>query len=519
MAGVRAAWAGKRCITILDPCFGAGAQFLDVWAAFRADPARPARLHVVAIADRLPDRTSASAALGTQSSHASAGLIPALLDQWPLPLAGVHRLEFESGGVTLTLVVGPTAARGGWCARVDHVLGEKSAQGPGSMTAQPRERWGWESASAGQALVAGAGLSGLAVARALALRGWEVTVLDPGWGDEGHRPHQGHAAAALTPVVSRDDNVRARLSRAGTLCAQRTWRDVPGDVVTRCGAIQLQRKAGRVVDFAGLARTLDFPPQWMQYVTPAQASEIAGVALDRPGLYFPMAMRVQVQPLLETMAATPGVRIVASRVHSLRQRAGEWEALDGAGLVLARAGQAVLSCAAEVREVLDASGLLQRGSRIDAMHALAGEITMLPAQGPLRGLRCAVGGDGYVLPALDGWCVTGGTYVHGAAQARVTREGQDGNLVRAAGLLGASWAAPPLTDRDLLPGWAGWRAVLPGRLPAIGALAGSPGIWIATGYASRGLTWSTLAGELIGAALAGEPLALERDLLDEISPN
>ena len=153
------------------------------------------------------------------------------------------------------------------------------------------------------------------------------------------------------------------------------------------------------------------------------------------------------------------------------------------------------------------------------MHALAGEITMLPAQGPLRGLRCAVGGDGYVLPALDGWCVTGGTYVHGAAQARVTREGQDGNLVRAAGLLGASWAAPPLTDRDLLPGWAGWRAVLPGRLPAIGALAGSPGIWIATGYASRGLTWSTLAGELIGAALAGEPLALERDLLDEISPN
>lgn len=471
------------------------------------------------MADSLPDRPSAQDALSAQDSRQSAGLTQALLDQWPLPLAGVHRLEFESGAVTLTLVVGPTAARAGSCARVDYVLGTPSTRGPGQTAAQQRAPWGWECAGAGQALVAGAGLSGLAIAQALARRGWDVTVLDPGWGGEGRRPHRGHLAAALTPVASRDDNVRARLSRAGTLCAQRVWRELPEDIVARCGAIQLQRQSGRVVDFAELARALDFPPQWIRYVTPEQASDIAGVTLDRPGLYFPMAMRVQVQPLLESMAATPGVRIVASKVHSLRQQRGEWLALDGTGQVLARAGQAVLACAADVREVLGASGLLQKGSRIDALHALAGEITMIPAQRALQGLRCTVSGDGYVLPALDGWCVAGGTYVHGAALARVTPEGQAGNLVRAAGLLGASWPAPDLTGRDALPGWAGWRAVLPGRLPAIGALAGSPGVWIATGYASRGLTWSSLGGELIAASLAGEPLALERDLLDEINPN
>ena len=519
IAGARAAWAGKRCITILEPCFGSGAQFLDVWAACRTDPQRPASLHVVAFTDRLPDRPSAQDALSTQASPQSASLAQALLEQWPLPLAGVHRLEFETGAVTLTLVVGPTAARAGCSARIEHVLGTRSAQGPGPRAAQQREPWGWESAGAGQALVVGAGLSGLAIARALARRGWEVTVLDPGWGHQGRRPHYGHEAAALTPVVSRDDNVRARLSRAGTLCAQRAWRDLPEDIVTRCGAIQLQRQAGRVVDLAELARALSFPPQWIRYVTPEQASEIAGVTLDRPGLHFPMAMRVQVQPLLESMAATPGVRIVESKVHSLRQHGGEWLALDGAGQVLARAGQAVLASAANVREVLGASGLLQSGSRVDAMHALAGEITMVPEQGTLQGLRCTVSGDGYVLPALDGWCVVGGTYVHGAALARVTTEGQTGNLMRVAGLLGASWTAPDLTDRDALPGWAGWRAVLPGRLPAIGALAGSPGVWIATGYASRGLTWSSLGGELIAASLAGEPLPVECDLLDAINPN
>jgi tRNA 5-methylaminomethyl-2-thiouridine biosynthesis bifunctional protein len=68
-----------------------------------------------------------------------------------------------------------------------------------------------------------------------------------------------------------------------------------------------------------------------------------------------------------------------------------------------------------------------------------------------------------------------------------------------------------------MPGWAGWRAVLPGRLPAIGPVAQTEGLWVATGFASRGLTWSSLAGDLIAGALSGEPLALERDIMDKIS--
>ena len=41
-----------------------------------------------------------------------------------------------------------------------------------------------------------------------------------------------------------------------------------------------------------------------------------------------------------------------------------------------------------------------------------------------------------------------------------------------------------------------------------------PGLWMAAGYASRGLSWSALMGDLIGARLMGEPSPLERDLPD-----
>jgi tRNA 5-methylaminomethyl-2-thiouridine biosynthesis bifunctional protein len=59
--------------------------------------------------------------------------------------------------------------------------------------------------------------------------------------------------------------------------------------------------------------------------------------------------------------------------------------------------------------------------------------------------------------------------------------------------------------------------VLPGRLPAVGAVGQDAGLWAVTGLASRGLTWSSLAGDLVAATLNAEPLPLETDIIDKIS--
>ncbi|MNC98955.1 tRNA 5-methylaminomethyl-2-thiouridine biosynthesis bifunctional protein MnmC [compost metagenome] len=44
------------------------------------------------------------------------------------------------------------------------------------------------------------------------------------------------------------------------------------------------------------------------------------------------------------------------------------------------------------------------------------------------------------------------------------------------------------------------------------------GLYCVTGFASRGLTWSSLAGELVASLIEGEPLPLEGDLADAIDP-
>lgn len=152
------------------------------------------------------------------------------------------------------------------------------------------------------------------------------------------------------------------------------------------------------------------------------------------------------------------------------------------------------------------------------MHALAGEVTLVPAAALGGGPRCVVGGEGYLLPDTGAGCVAGSTYVHGATEARIGAEGQRVTLDKAAGLLGGGFPAFDALAPGSLPGWAGWRAVLPGRLPAVGELTHAPGLWLAAGYASRGLSWSALMGDLIAARLCGEPSPLETDLSRLIAP-
>ena len=45
-----------------------------------------------------------------------------------------------------------------------------------------------------------------------------------------------------------------------------------------------------------------------------------------------------------------------------------------------------------------------------------------------------------------------------------------------------------------------------------------PGLYAVTGFGARGLVWASLAGELLASQLDGDPLPLERDLVDALDP-
>lgn len=574
--GLPGRWRGRGAFTVCETGFGLGLNFLALWRAWREDPQRSAALHVLAIEGHPFARADLAALLERYAPEPLAGLGRQLADRWPELLPGLHRLEFEGGAVTLTLGFGeaqalaprlsarvdaffldgfapernprmwappllrdlaalaaPDATVATWACtgelrRALQEAGFNVRRAPGyggkwHMTAGEAAREGAVAAGLRpvahrHAVVVGAGLAGAGIAQALGLRGWRVTAVDAGRA-QGAPAHAGHVAAALTPVLARDDNARARLSRVGSQRAQARWLGLAGDAAPRvCGTVQLERDAGRSAAMAGTLEALAFPAQWVRQVDRDEASQLAGLPLARGGVFFAQGMLVQPGRLIEALLATPGVTVqpgAAARV----ERAGQgWRVLDAAGAELAQADTVILANAAGAQGVLAASGLLEPLPRVAQMHALAGEVTLVPAAALAGGPRCIVGGEGYLLPDTGAGCVAGSTYVHGAAEARVSAEGQRVTLDKAAGLLGSVPAAFQALEPGSLPGWAGWRAVLPGRLPAVGELPQAPGLWLAVGYASRGLSWSALMGDLIGARLQGEPAPLETDLARLVAP-
>lgn len=368
--------------------------------------------------------------------------------------------------------------------------------------------------SPGSVIVIGGGICGSTAAAVLAQAGWQVTLLD------AHATHERHLAAALTPVISSDDDVRSKLSRLGAGMADRYWRSLGPQIGSPCGALQLQRGEGgkRVQDLQAQAAAYG-DPGWAQWVSREQASELAGLDLLRGGIWFAGGWLIRVPELIRTLQASPGIKRVNTKIERLRLVAHRWEAVDASGRVTGEGDAVVLANAFDTIGLLERSGLddtLNACRRLRALHRLAGEITLLPATDLRGGPKCIVGGDGYVLPAVDGWCVSGGTYVRGVEVACCTQAGRQANLARAKDLLGIN----PQTSGDCcdLPGWAGWRAVLPGRLPAIGQLPKARNLWVFSAAASRGLTWSVLGATLIREGLSGGRSMLDSSLMTAIEP-
>lgn len=573
--GLPERWRGRDAFTVCETGFGLGLNFLALWNAWRNDPQRPAALHMVSMEAHPFTRENLVAQLARYAPAPLAELAQALSAQWPALLPGLHRLEFENGAVTLTLGFGdaqglarrlnarvdaffldgfaPERNPRMWASPLLRDLAKLAAPGatvatwactdelrhalqgagfdvecapgdggkglmtvgtvrtPGSAAAAAR-------AAVRHAVVVGAGLAGAGIAQSLAGRGWRVTVLDAGRA-LGAPAHAGHLAAALTPVIARDDNARARLSRAGSQRAEARWKGLAGGAAPRvCGTVQVERDAGKAAALAGTLETLAFPSDWVRMVDRDEASALAGLPLARGGVFFAQGMLVQPNRLIDALLQTPGVKVVPAQAARLEAVGQGWRVTNPQGQEIAHAETVILANAFGAQGVLADSGLLDPLPRIAQMHALAGEVTLVPAASLAGGPRCIVGGEGYLLPDVGAGCVVGSTYMHGATQTQVSAEGQRVTLDKAAGLLSGHFPEFDALVPGTLPGWAGWRAVLPGRLPAVGELPHAKGVWLAVGYASRGLSWSALMGDEIAARLTGEPGLLETDLAQLVSP-
>jgi tRNA 5-methylaminomethyl-2-thiouridine biosynthesis bifunctional protein len=358
-------------------------------------------------------------------------------------------------------------------------------------------------------IVLGAGIAGSAAAERLCARGWQVTVVERQ--PQPAMEASGNLAGIFMPLLSKDDNVPTRLTRAAYLYALRHWerlggigRAIEGDT---CGVLQLARDPDHADVQRAIAADKSLPPDFAEWLERPAAEALLGLPAPDGGWLFRGAGWARPGSVCEAMLAACGGRL------------DRWRLIDAHGATVACAPNLILANGAGAADVPQAAPLPLTTLRGQVSHVPADMVPKLPV------VLCR---EAYLTPPSGGVCSAGATYDADPNPA-LSPASHAENLERLRGLL-----SDPDAARDApLEGRVGFRCIAPDRLPLVGRLpdfdaAGTterlrdvprhPGLYGLLGYASRGLIWAGLAAELLASQIEGEPLPLESSLVDALDP-
>ena len=553
--GLPERWRGRRLFTVLETGFGFGLSFLATWRAWREDAARCERLHFVSV-EKHPFQTADLAVLYAKYPQLQSEATQ-LAAGWPLLVPGLHRLEFEGGKVVLSLFLGdvaeglpqlalsadaifldgfaPAKNPQMWAPPLLRHLGRlaapeatlatwsvatpvRSALQAAGFALDKRRGFGAKkemltgrliarlacdatlhttsnSSHAKTALVIGAGVAGAAVCERLASRGWQVTLI------ERHAAAateaSGNHAGVFHPIITPDDSLFARCTRASFLHLLAHWPALGGLQWDRCGVLQLARDDAEKASQQRALEILDYPARYAQF---DQA---------KGGIWFPQAGWVRPKSLVAAWCSHAGKNLKVqfnSEVAELVKSKETWLALDRHGGTIAAAPVVILANAADALRLSPQKAVRLRRVR--------GQMTLVPA---IEGLQHVLLRGGMALPGVDGVSVVGASYDIDDEDTQLRADSHAGNLARLEQMLpGAARGLEP----EKLDGRVAFRAVVRDRLPMIGALEDprGDGLYGAYAYGSRGLLWAGLGGELLASLLEGEPLPVERKLAAAVNP-
>jgi tRNA 5-methylaminomethyl-2-thiouridine biosynthesis bifunctional protein len=340
----------------------------------------------------------------------------------------------------------------------------------------PRPPW----TASKRCTVIGAGISGASVARSMALRGWQVNVLDA-------HPHPAGGASGLpaglvSPVHSVDDGPLSQLTRSG--CA-------------------LMRQHAKTL----LVQGQDWEPTGALRQRSFQPGQP-----EAPSQWLQDAFWLQPTALVHAWLATRGVAFTGNAQIDRLERDGDvWVCLDAFGKELARSELLVLANALDAARLLNAAApspaLI---AALKQLHPLYGGLSMGSSEG-VQGLpEVPLQGSGNFLPSVPlgqtrHWIAGAGFEAQALPNASTLHAGNRSRLAlldaQAERAVAAQFDAGEVTQ------WQGQRCVSHDRLPLVGAVQAAPdaSLWMSAGMGARGLTLAALCAELLAARIHAEP--------------
>ncbi|MFX4223092.1 MAG: tRNA (5-methylaminomethyl-2-thiouridine)(34)-methyltransferase MnmD [Thalassobaculum sp.] len=425
--GLPDAWKGAAGFTIAETGFGTGLNFLAAWNLWRRHRPAGGVLHYLAVEgfpiprDRLAGTVAAFPGLS--------GLAARLCERYPdNPTSGFHRIWFDLDRVCLTLVIGEAAdALAAAEARVDAWFLDGFAPSRNPAMWRPEVLRQVARLSAPDARLASFTAAGQ-VRRGLAEVGFEVGKR-PGFGrkrdciagrftgppvaagtapwfarPEARRPDRvavvgaGIAGAALVGALERRGIETVWLDRHGRIAAEASGNPaglmmarptvggaVQGGLSAACfryacaearfaglpfggnGVLELASDDADIGRFDTLSASGQLAPIAARPVDRTEATAIAGVPLDRPGLWHSSGGWVDPRDWSRILAGAN--RPARYDVHRMERIAVGWRLLDRTGHCLAEVGAVAVASALGAAAMLPGAAL--------PLEAIRGQLTRL----------------------------------------------------------------------------------------------------------------------------------------------
>jgi tRNA 5-methylaminomethyl-2-thiouridine biosynthesis bifunctional protein len=349
-------------------------------------------------------------------------------------------------------------------------------------------------------LIVGAGLAGSACAAQLAVRGFDVEVIERNATPASEA--SGNPAGLVMPAFSLDWNLPTRLTVAAFSYALRRLTPLAGRGWFPTGVLQLARDDAHFVRHEKIIERFNLPRELVRIASAEEGSALVGQRVAGAGWWLPNAGWAAPVDVCRNDLANVRVSF-GRRVARLRRgREALWEALDARDEVIARAPLVILANAHAAAQLLGEGRL--------PLAVTRGQVSLLP-QPPGAVMNAPVCREGYITPAVGGLHCVGASYQVGIEDLSERIDDHLGNLERLKRLL-PDYAAG--TDPRGLGGRVALRAVAPDRMPVVGRCLGgeAQGLYVCLGLASRGLAYAPLLAETLACLISGEPLPIESGL-------